>query len=177
MFELLNRALAEVASTDPEGRAALAELDGVSLDLDCSGVHLGLRIAPGGILQLADFGTAEAQVSATPLGFLRALGGDSRSLLIEGEAERAQRLLEALKKLGPSWHLLLVRAIGDGPAGLIAGELRAREPQVRAAGAALAGWVRDAGVRDDEYAEFVRRTQDLQLSIDRLQARLDGRGP
>ena len=176
MLEGLNRALAEAAATDPEGRAALAELDGASLDLDCSGVRLGLRIAPGGLLQLAAFGGAEAQISATPLGFVRALAGDSRSLVIEGEADRVQRLLETLKTLGPSWQLLLVRAIGDGPAGLVAGEIRACEPRVRAAGEALAGWIRGAGVPDDEYAGFVRRTQDLQLRIDRLEAHLDGRG-
>lgn len=186
---VLESALEQALSLDPAGRASLlaalehpVRLDistplAMSLQLEQSGGKVRVSghpdIAPGVTLT-----GGPAAMAALAVGDRQVL--DDGRLSINGKAEQARQLQQALARLDPDWEAAMARHLGDVPAHFLGSRIRG-----------LLRWSREAAnsmtANIEEYLHEESRTlpgrreleanlqeiQQLEQQAERLQARLD----
>jgi ubiquinone biosynthesis protein UbiJ len=180
---ILNRNVAQSA----KAQALVGQLDGRALSLAADGTPLAFTMrVTGGRIELTErTGTADAEISGTPLALLSLAGANGERSLragavrIAGDAEVAQKFRDLLRHAQPDAEEELSRMIGDVAAHQVAGFARALFDWGRRASntlsTSIAEYLQEEG-RDvptrTELDEFLRDVDTLRNDVERLDARL-----
>jgi ubiquinone biosynthesis protein UbiJ len=172
-------------------RAALARLAGRKLVVEIldTGLCITLTAAENRLLvQGAGAEPCDARIKGTVLSLLSMLLGQEGAqkvgrVVVEGDAETAQQFRELLKLAAPDLEEELARHLGDVPAHHIGRTARSAFDWGRKAiatfGQNMAEYLQEENrtvVPKVELEEFAGEVDQLREAVDRLEARLRGRG-
>lgn len=193
---LINRLLA----LDPEGAAALREIQGKILKLELTGLGASVTLVPeGDALRLFGEYAAEPDctVRATPAALLHMALTDRRedqvfqgAVTIDGDNALVQSLGGIIQGLDIDWEEQLSTLVGDTLAHAIGNQARAASRWGGRTGQVLTSDVREYLIEEgrlipseyemDEFLAGVDQFRDdverIEARIDRLAARCDGAG-
>jgi len=172
-------------------RAALARLAGRTLVVEILDTKLSITVtAAENRLLLHGEGAeqCDARIKGTVLSLLSMMLGDESEqkvgrVIVEGDAETAQQFRDLLKLAAPDLEEELARRLGDVPAHHIGRTARSAFDWGRKAiatfGQNMAEYLQEENrtvVPKVEIDEFTAEVDQLREAVDRLDARLRGRG-
>ena len=172
-------------------RAALARLAGRTLVVEILDTKLSITLTAADnrlLLHGEDTAQCDARIKGTVLSLLRMLLGHEGEqkvgrVIVEGDAETAQQFRDLLKLAAPDLEEELARRLGDVPAHHIGGTARTAFDWARKAiatfGQNMAEYLQEENrtvVPKVEIEEFAAEVDQLREAIDRIEARLRGRG-
>jgi ubiquinone biosynthesis protein UbiJ len=192
LFERLESILNRNVAESRRAQALARQLDGRVLSLTVEGTPFAVCFrADGGRLAISPRheGPADASLSGTPLALLALAGpraeGSLRSggVLIEGDAEIAQKFRDLLEQAQPDFEEELARVLGDVAARRVANAARGLFDWGRKAAGSFTGsvveYLQEEGrdlptrVEVDEFLEGVDRLRDGAERLDARLARLE----
>lgn len=187
---LIEKALNQALSLDPQVQAKLAPLEGktISIALDIRARPWVMCICDGRFTVLDD-ATAQpcdVRLRGTLVGFLRlfkqvdgAQGGVNHALYIEGDLHSAQQFQRAMASLSPDFDYALRNRFGERLGGILSAGLSQLRSQGEKAKAEMDEQLRDffSGTNSrcatrEEVHTMQQRLNRLRLTLDRLDARV-----
>lgn len=177
----INRGLA----TSPDALAALARESGaLSITLRDLGWSFSLCLVPHGFaLMPGQAAGSRAQVSTSLIGLARLFAGEDlpslgSALVLEGDVEFAQRLLEILSRarvdleaeIGSRLRAFTPPGLGDSLAGLLGPARESLRGLLRGPAAKSIAKSADLPPPED-LRDWMRQVDELALQVDRLEAR------
>lgn len=184
----LEKSLNLYLEADPEVAAELDQIAGKRVGFSLSGANLNFLMEPeaGGRICVSPMQTGQAPdtyVRGTPLALLRMIfseqAGMGDDLVIEGDAEIAQRLWSVLRDIELDWEGWLADPLGDGIGHAVAEQLRAFKAWNRLTFDHLLGDLNEylteeikLAPPEAEVENFMSNVDELREDIDRLEARI-----
>ncbi|WP_455380409.1 ubiquinone biosynthesis accessory factor UbiJ, partial [Acidihalobacter prosperus] len=184
----LEKALNLYLDADPEIASELDQVAGKHVGFALSGIDLKfvLELEAGGRIRVTPAQAEdlpETYVRGTPLALLRMVfseqAGMDHDLIIEGDAEVAQRLWSVLRDIELDWEDWLAGPLGDGMSHAVAKRLRAFGAWNRRTFKHLIGDLDEYLTEEIKLAppaaeveDFMSNVDILREDIDRLEARI-----
>ena len=172
LIDLLNAAAERLLDLDPDGKRALAQLQGSVFCVEITAPPLTLYLLPseqGLTFRREVESPPDVTLSGTALALAalaRSSGAAGGAVSVRGDAELGQSLRKILAELDLDWEELLSRHIGDTPARKAGNILRR-----------LAGWAEDSldltRANAADYLTEEKRLLATGLAIERFDQSLD----
>ena len=189
LLSSLTKALNAYLALDAESEQRFQSLAGKVLTIELLPFHFIFQMVfteQGVELQAEECLVAAAKIRGTPLQFVgMMIAGEERQrffaedILLEGDAELGQQVVELFDRLEIDWEEYLARVIGDAPAYQVSRGIGSMKKWLRQAGESLrqdgADYLHEEKnwfPTKEALADFFDEIDGLRMDVDRIEAKL-----